>query len=579
MKIIKAIITGFFLYLLTSIPVLAVEDIEAEERKQIIFLLDSSYSMKAEGRWESAIDCVSMITAVLPDDYETAVLAYNEGIVFCENFGNISQQTPNNMKDINLQGYTSPAVGLKEATLMFDPNVSERRIVFVTDGEISMPDSKATAEATEEYQKMAEEAALNDIKIDMFVIPNKDIENEVAYGTEATSGTVYTSDKIGKLEELAEKYLFDLLKLEKIELGESLSGAGKLTIDLQNTYIETAKVILISTEGIKDFQISGQCERLETTQGSRFAVAKLTNPMERQLVVEYTLENKESVRIYLMKEYDLQTQAEILHTDAGAARIEVAIKNHQGKNVLEASDIKEGTVILLNGEQKDYGVENGKAVLSYEPMETGKIELEAITRIPGSIVYNHSMKDSIELTMPTDEEGMDYRVLWIVIISLIIVLLFLTFAYQGKKQKKNVIEEDTTITNEGSKVNRLEAIANDFSGQIAVYLIKGEGELDLPPKSIRLFGMMWKHLTFAWIKDRCGIHYKLRDADKLCFFGGKDHALCFKNHGCATICKGNDILRRDKKYELFYGEKIFLIFNEGRTELELHYKNIKPNKG
>ena len=45
-----------------------------------------------------------------------------------------------------------------------------------------------------------------------------------------------------------------------------------------------------------------------------------------------------------------------------------------------------------------------------------------------------------------------------------------------------------------------------------------------------------------------------------------------------TIVKENQILKRERKYSLYYGEKILLIFNNGGTEIELHYKNMKPSE-
>ncbi|MFQ9531926.1 hypothetical protein [Roseburia intestinalis] len=109
-------------------------------------------------------------------------------------------------------------------------------------------------------------------------------------------------------------------------------------------------------------------------------------------------------------------------------------------------------------------------------------------------------------------------------------------------------------------------------------MLKGEQEDDVAPCSIKLFGKSRKSISFDWIKDRCGIDYKLSDADKIRFTGGKDHALCFKNSGYATIVKENQILKRERKYSLYYGEKILLIFNNGGTEIELHYKNMKPSE-
>ena len=181
----------------------------------------------------------------------------------------------------------------------------------------------------------------------------------------------------------------------------------------------------------------------------------------------------------------------------------------------------------------------------------------------------------MELTVPVVEEEPDYTVLWIVIISLCAVALLLSVLYERKKQKKNDGETGSIIIepSEPPVVPKY-----DFSGQLAVYLLKGEREDDIPPCSIKLFGKSRKSISFDWLKDRCGIDYKLSDADKIRFTGGKDHTLCFKNNGYATIVKGNQILKRERKYSLCYGEKILLIFNNGGTEIELHYKNMKPSE-
>lgn len=577
MKKLNALLTGMLVCLLMCIPVSAAEEVKQLEKKQIIFLLDASQSMKQEGRWESVIDSAVMIAAALPENYEAAVMVYNTEIVFKEDFGKISRSTKESMEKIDLQGYTCPTTAMEMAVSMFDNDAAVRRIIFVSDGEISKPDAESTIEAVESYRKMSEETAAEGIKIDMFALPGENIENMTAYGPEVSDGALYTAGEKETLEEIAAEYLFEVLKTEKIELGESFSGGGKLDIDLQDTYLQTASIVLVSKEEIADFQIAGQCEKIETVQGSRFTVAKVTNPLENHFFMEYMLKEKAEVRFYLIKEYNLQVQAERSYTsETGVFEIETSIKNHQGKSVLDAEDLKKETVILLNGKAADYKVEKGNALLAYETMESENVTIEVITKPPGSIIHSTSMTDTVELIVPAVEKEQDYRVLWIVLITLFSVLLLIFALYKWKNQKKNDTKED--ILKESRKNRMSEILTHDFSGQITLYLLQGEMNLDLPPKSIKLFGMVRKKISFAWIKDKCGIHYRLLDADKIYLFGGKDNTLCFKNRGSATILKSNELLRRDRKYDLYYGEKILLVFNDGETEMELHYKNIKPSE-
>lgn len=144
---------------------------------------------------------------------------------------------------------------------------------------------------------------------------------------------------------------------------------------------------------------------------------------------------------------------------------------------------------------------------------------------------------------------------------------------RAKKEKKK--EEAARKEIEEGKESVF--VRYDFSGQVVVYLLKG-GEEDLPPCSVKLFGKGNKIYSFEWMKEQCGIPFELEDADRISFSGGRNHSLCFNNAGNATIVKGNEILIRDKKYFLNYGEKILLIFSNGEVEIELHYKNIKPSE-
>ena len=202
--------------------------------------------------------------------------------------------------------------------------------------------------------------------------------------------------------------------------------------------------------------------------------------------------------------------------------------------------------------------------------------MEVDIKPSGNVIHYIKNTDTVELNVPVVEEEPDYTVLWIVIVTLSVIILSLSIIYERKKQKKKSSAETSTIIAEQSEAPVI--VKHDFSGQLAVYLLKGEREDDIPPCSIKLFGRSRKSITFDWIKDRCGIDYDLVDADKIRFSGGKDHALCFKNNGYATIVKENQILKRERKYSLYYGEKILLIFNDGETEIELHYKNMKPSE-
>ena len=561
--------------LLFPVRALAAEKDEITEKKQIIFLLDASKSMQGDGQWIEAADSACMIASALPQEYEVALLVYNTEIVYEEDFGNINQKTRHALEMVELQGYTTPAVALETAADMFD-SAADKRVVFISDGEISLRDQSETETAIRQFENTVDKIAEQGIKIDMFAIPNDKTENEVSYGTKVTSGEQYTVGENQTIEEITAKYLFQTLQIEKIELGEAVSREGNMTVDLQDTYMQNAKILLTSGENIEDFHVTGQCESLNMLQGNKFAVAELENPLERQITMDYSLENRGNIHIYLIKEYFLEADMEKTYTsEEGVFTLKVNVVNHQGKPVLDSETLKNNISVLIDGQESPYEVEKGTALVPYQTDKTTNVNVEVAILSSGNVIHYIETTDTVELTVPVVEEEPDYTVLWIVIILLCAVVLLLSVLYERKKQKKNDGETGAIIVekSEHSVLSRY-----DFSGQLAVYLLKGEQEDDIPPGSIKLFGESRKSISFDWVKDRCGIDYKLSDADKIRFTGGKDHTLCFKNTGYATIVKEKQILKRERKYSLYYGEKILLIFNNGGTEIELHYKNMKPSE-
>ena len=183
------------------------EIIEITEKMQIIFLLDASKSMQGVGQWIEAADSACMIASALSKEYEVALLVYNTEIVYEEDFGNINQKTRHALETVELQGYTTPAVALETAADMFDSAAADKRVVFISDGEISLRDQSETETAIRQFENMVDQIAEQEIKIDMIEITNDKTENEVSYGTKVTSGEQYTVGENQTIEEITAKEL------------------------------------------------------------------------------------------------------------------------------------------------------------------------------------------------------------------------------------------------------------------------------------------------------------------------------------------------------------------------------------
>lgn len=564
----------FVLFITSGLSVSATEG-EDVAKDQILFVLDASKSMEKDGRWGSVVDSILLMAAALPDSYESGILVYNTDTEMIAGFGEIGTDTRDKLFHIERNGYTNPADALQTAIDMFSKNDTQKRVVFFSDGEISMKNEEETLEAAENYKKEITHAINENIRIDAFLFPDEKTENQISDGVDRTSGSILTQG-IGKsVESLAAEYLFEILQVKRTDLGVSDTEGGNLQIDLQDHYMQAARIIVIADTEIESIHIRGQCRKLNITEGKKSAVVRLTDPLQKEVLLDYTLKEKGTVHTFLIKEYKLNIKADRLcHSENGRFRVEADLRNHLDQSILDMESVCDAVSILIDGEETDYIVENGKAVWRYQTDHTRDIMVSVdMSRMDG-IIYCEEPEYMVRLAVPAPVmmREPDYTVLWAVLAALLTVIVLLIVVFETKNIKKKRLREE-----EKKKSEPAVFFGYEFSGQITLYLLKG-GQEDLPPCSIKLFGSEKKSFSFRWVMEQCGMTSDLQGADKIKFTGGPDHALCLKNIGSATIMKGSQMLTGEKKYFLRYGEKILLVFHNGDVELELHYKNMRQSE-
>lgn len=567
-----------FMLFMNTFPVKAAE-YDDIQKHQILFALDCSYSVPEE-RWKEAVDSIAMISAMLPSNYETAVLAYNEEMVFSTGFEQSLADKLADLEKVKREGYTNTGLVVETALEQFSEELSgEKRIVIVSDGEISMKGKEETESAILLYDAAVQKAVEKNVKIDVLLFEAQEIEEQISYGAQLTGGSAFVKTDGKTIGEFIETYLFEELDLERIMLGTSDASQNISTVSLQNSFAECAKVLLIADNNIESLQISCQCEDVQVTQAEKFAAIHLHHPMEENVNLQYALEERGKINAYLIKEYYFTVEMDAIYEQELLKHIiQVRILDSEGESILTDEEICEKIDIYVNGNRSDYTLEQGTAIISQLINEKQEITVRVDFDGLNSEVFCSGSEKKLLLELPPPEpiEQDDIQYFWlcIVVTSVCGIFVFLVFLLSWSKKKTEILAEDTQkVKNTG------EILKYDFSGEIVIYVLKGVGGEDVPPASINLYKRESKEpFSFAWIKDKCRIDTKLTDADKVIFFGGKDNTLCVRNCGDVTLFDGKDLLLRNKKYTLNYNEKLLAIFNDGEIELEIYYKNIKPSE-
>ncbi len=558
-----------------SVPVQAAE--ESENTEQILFVLDASKSMEGD-KWRDTVDVFEIISTMLPSSYETAAVVYNDEVVLCTGFSQPSGERlqSDELRSIVPGGYTNTGMALETALTQFPQEADGRkRIVVITDGEISMKEPSQTEEAVEMYEAAVKRAAEQDVVIDVLMLGTEDFEEQISYASEETGGYIYRESQ--PAGQFAETYLFDQLGLERVVVGTSDARSAAFHVSLQDVCSEQAKILVLSESPIEDIRVNCQSRDIQVFQAETAAVIELIQPAAAEIDLQYTLSEKGKISVYLVKEYRFFVDMAVSYSsDMLGHMIEVNVTDTKGNSVFEDENLKEKIEIYVDGSKAEYTVEQGRAVLVRQTEENQEVQIRVAFEKLDGIVLSSGEEKTLYLEMPPVEPEEDNSYIWLYMVTAGVCLAFVLSMLLLLRAKKKT-GQPAKVPPEARGIGGTQRY--DFSGQLVVYLLKNPAGEDMPPASVNLYLRESRQsFNFAWVWDKCHMDMPLKDADKLQFWGGAEHTLCVKNQGDVTVACGKEILLRNKKRILHYNEKLLLIFNDGETEMEVHYKNIKPSE-
>lgn len=548
-----------------TIPVHALE--AHDDISQIIFLLDGSKSMNGE-RWQEALDSVLTISAMLPDNYQTGLLIYSEDVTIQVGFDQSLPEKIPELRETGQRGYTNTGKALEMALTMFDPDAAgQKRVVIISDGEISMRTQAETQTASEYYDSAVRQTMAEGIAIDILLFETEDIEEQITEGADLTEGSVFRRTEYDTAETFSEKYLFEQLGLARIMLGSSDSSDSLSCISLQDTCADRAKILLASGSRIEDIHVACQSKEVQMIQGARCAVIVLDQPMEENVDLQYTLDEKGWMKAFLVKEYNLAVSAEAaFQPELNAQCIQVGIVDSSGKDILEDEDIRENTNILIDGEKVQYEVRQGKACITYLTDASRTINLLVDLSGLNSIVNCQGAETSLWLEVPLPEEPEeepDYFLAAMLVLGAFLLLAgILVFVLYRKRPKPIPLAEE-----------RPEPSGYSYVGVLKIYITRTRSGYDIPPLSYNLFRTSaGRVISLQEIIRDCDVKEEFPGAESIYFKAATNRTLILTNHSDCTIMKNREILMKKQSYQLFLDSKVDISFEDEISELTFQYK-------
>ena len=546
---------------------------------EMVLILDASQSMKEVDPQYDALEFVKGLAASLPSHYQIGMVVYQEEILKMVPLGSSYSSIEDGLTDLTYRQYGDAGAALKEACTLFSEKEGEKRIVWITDGELLLSSLEQTQESVAGYRQALEEIREREIAVDVLALGEQKTEGETVYSAARLSGGILqefaTGDTLGRY---LEDYLFSDLGIKARQVGSLRGKSGEFTIMLPDTAMDRAKILLLGSGQAESLTVNGEAKQLAIYQGSGYTIIDLERPTEEEITIhtQGKPEAEMEMKAWLFMEYSYSLSTEhSFHPDTRLTGWELMVINEQGETLLNRNTA-EKVEVLVNEEKQDYQVKEGKAWWEQAYEESTEVTIEVNFPASGSYYYG---KNTVmeEILIPEPEKPQTDWLFW----GILMLFLFANggILYLAVKKRRWQRRKPGGIADKGLPPVEKENGKTTFYGKLVVYVIQTKEEIDYPPASINLFARCNRSvITLEWILDTCSLPLSLKGADQITFKPGKEKNLVVQNKGKASVLKGKELLLKGRAYPMYYHEKVTFLFEEEGTEIEVHYKDLKPSE-
>lgn len=594
MKKQRSILSAIFLILsilVMSITVLADEQTSRMD-KSVIFLFDSSGSMKTNDTNRLAIDSIAQLTYALPSDYRVGVVSYNADVT-------ISQQPVVNSQRMQIMelahriqydGYSNAGKGLMRAVeLLEKEDTEEKTIVLLSDGEILMRDEAATSESVVMYQEAVQRASKAGITIHVIGFGGQmgNLENPIFSAAKETKGGSYLAPQPGDIQNAIDSILIDKLDIKQTNLA-IVDADGKqesLSFDCPFVNASMVRILLTSDAPIKNLKTNFQAEDAKQINGERYSLIQIKKPSSDKIDLSFEGAAGRRVKIVMIPEYQISPQVHIEYEDKVPSDPEATDYERTASITytfydLENQNIQLWTQPFFNHNRVDFSVNEQE--FKENALNEGKITVQETVNVDRTekIEFNYSKLpfyviggDEISVNLegpaplPVEEPEPPYLMIAGGITAAVIVIVVIVFLLLRRKPKPLPPDDKP----EPSKYS--------YTGKMNIYITRTPTGYDIPPLTYNLFRLpSGKVMSLADILDSCSVQEVFEGADKIYFKSGPNHNLILTNNSDCTVMKNREILMKKKSYQITVGGKVDIVFEDETSELTFQYKDLKPSE-
>ena len=532
--------------------------------KEIICLLDTSVSMKDNDPNRLAPDCVSIILDIALSEDEVGFVSYNDNVQCVEPLGSDRNEILNSINSVTYEGYTNAGAGLEKAISLFSNEENkERYVLFITDGEIMLPNDADTLNSISLYEKTLQEATNKNIKIITVAIGGKQNAPDVnVYGSDKQK--IYESNTANDLLQIIRQILYDDLGFQKISVSTGIIQNNSIDIDLpiNANLLRNVKVLITSNGLLNNVAINYNAKDRILYKGKQYALLELINPQNNKLALNMDFNSSNYINVDLLIEMvaNIKTNIELSSKDTAAVKIIPVSKDDETLYLLRDPYFENKNIrIDIQGNSILSKVENGDICFTMQITEEQNDKIEANVHYEDLGINMKAPK--VLLQMPQRNNYIFY------IVSIIVGIFFIVVILLWNKKSRRPVDDIKTIS------------PYEYAGKLKIYITKLKEDIDIAPMEYNLYRRFSREeISLAEILHQCGIELKLEGADKIIFSPGAQKALVLANNSDCTILKNRELLIKNYNTMIYYNERFYITFEDEFSEAILEYRSIKPSE-
>jgi len=590
-----SLIMGLTFIILFCCPVYARE--QSYENKSVIFLLDTSGSMKTNDPDRLAIDSIAQLVYSLPTDYKVGLVAYSS-----EKTAELdlveSGRRSEIMKiaeSVEYNGYSNAGMGLQCAVDFLEKDTAkEKYIILLSDGEILMDNDAITGESLQQYKNAVERAEDNGIIIHVVGLGQEmeDMDNDIFVAANQTGGKSYHTSKALNLQEAIDTILNDEFEVKQttVAIVDANGSAETVSAEIPFAYADKIRVLLTSNAPIQNLNTNFQADSARQINGARYSLIEIEKPTDSRLELSFIGTQGSQVRVNVIPEYQVTPAAEIEYQDEfpteqnalhfnRTARITYRFFNADNEDIqlwnTEYFNHNKISIIRGNGEIQEMTLNDGKLEMEQEVKGDYGYEVQFdYSKLPVNVIGTDTVSVKLDGAplLPVEEPKkslVPFVVIAAIVIGMfLIVILMLVIINMRKPKPIPQLPED-----------RPEPGKYGYIGKLNIYITRTQSGYDIPPLSYNLFRLpSGKVISMQEVLEDCNVDENFQGAEAIYFKAGANRSLILTNNSDCTIMKNREILMKKKSYQLLLEAKVDITFEDEISELTFQYKDLRPSE-